>query len=98
MFSLTIKSILAKKVRFLLTGVAVILGVAFMAGTLVLTDTIKESYNAVASNVYRDTDAVVRSNRVVRQVPDQAMLRMKVYSRAIASGETPLEALADFKA
>ena len=41
MFSLTVNSILAKKVRFLLTGVAVILGVAFMAGTLVLTDTIK---------------------------------------------------------
>ena len=40
MFSLTINSIRAKKVRFLLTGVAVILGVAFMAGTLVLTDTI----------------------------------------------------------
>ena len=45
MFSLTINSILAKKVRFLLTGVAVILGVAFMAGTLVLTDTIKKSYD-----------------------------------------------------
>ena len=43
MFSLTIKSIRAKKVRFLLTGVAVMLGVAFMAGTLVLTDTIKKS-------------------------------------------------------
>ena len=45
MFSLTINSIRAKKVRFLLTGVAVILGVAFMAGTLVLTDTIKQSYD-----------------------------------------------------
>jgi len=41
-----------KKVRFLLTGVAVILGVAFMAGTFVLTDTIKASYDAVASNVW----------------------------------------------
>jgi len=65
MFSLTIKSIRAKKVRFLLTGVAVILGVAFMAGTLVLTDTIKASYDAVAANVYKDTDAVVRSSSVV---------------------------------
>ena len=65
MFSLTIKSIRAKKVRFLLTGVAVILGVAFMAGTLVLTDTIKASYDAVAANVYKGTDAVVRSSSVV---------------------------------
>ena len=66
MFSLTIKSIRAKKVRFLLTGVAVILGVAFMAGTLVLTDTIKASYDAVAANVYKGTDAVVRSSSVRR--------------------------------
>ena len=66
MFSLTINSILAKKVRFLLTGVAVILGVAFMAGTLVLTDTIKQSYDSVAGNVYKSTDAVVRSSRVVK--------------------------------
>ncbi len=63
MFSLTINSILAKKVRFVLTGVAVLLGVAFMAGTLVLTDTIKQSYDDVVGNVYKSTDAVVRSNR-----------------------------------
>jgi putative ABC transport system permease protein len=63
MFALTLKSIRAKKVRFLLTGVAVMLGVAFMAGTLVLTDTIKQSYDEVAGNVYKSTDAVVRSNR-----------------------------------
>ena len=61
MFSLTIKSIRANKARFLLTGVAVMLGVAFMAGTLVLTDTIKQSYDNVAANVYKSTDAVVRS-------------------------------------
>src|SRR5262245_48732874 len=61
MFSLTLKSVRANKARFLLTSVAVILGVAFMAGTLVLTDTIKKSYDDVAVNVYKHTDAVVRS-------------------------------------
>ena len=48
MFSLTLKTIRAKKARFVLTGVAVMLGVAFMAGTLVLTDTIKQSYDDLA--------------------------------------------------
>jgi putative ABC transport system permease protein len=62
MFSLTFKSIKAKKVRFLLTAVAVVLGVAFMAGTLVLTDTIKQSYDNMAASVYKHTDAVVRSS------------------------------------
>ena len=65
MLSLTLKSIKAKKLRFVLTSVAVILGVAFMAGTLVLTDTIKQNYNDVATNVYKNTDAVVRSSQSV---------------------------------
>jgi len=63
MLSLTIKSIRANKARFFLTGVAVLLGVAFMAGTFVLTDTIKKSYDEISANVYRSTDAVVRSAR-----------------------------------
>ena len=63
MFSLVLNSIRANKIRFLLTSVAVMLGVAFMTGTLVLTDTIKQSYDDVAANVYKSADAVVRSGR-----------------------------------
>ncbi len=33
-----------------------------------------------------------RSRRVVRQVPDQALLRMRAYNQALVSGETPTEA------
>lgn len=33
-----------------------------------------------------------RSRRVVRQVPDQALLRMRAYNQALISGETPTEA------
>ena len=63
MFTLTLKSIRANPKRFLLTGVAVVLGVAFMAGTFVLTDTIERSYDDIAVDVYDGTDAVVRSAR-----------------------------------
>ncbi len=63
MFALVLNSIRANKTRFFLTGVAVMLGVAFMTGTLVLTDTIKKSYDDVAANVYKSADAVVRSGR-----------------------------------
>jgi putative ABC transport system permease protein len=62
MLTLTVNSIKANKVRFVMTAVAVMLGVAFMAGTLVLTDTIKQSYDNVAVNIYKSTDAVVRSS------------------------------------
>ncbi|MDB5600999.1 MAG: hypothetical protein JWN71_3043 [Xanthobacteraceae bacterium] len=35
----------------------------------------------------------VRSRQVVRQVPDQALLRMRAYTRALDDGKTPTEAL-----
>ena len=60
MFKVTIKGILAHKIRFLLTGVSVILGVAFISGTLVLTATINKTFDSLLSNVYQKTDAVVR--------------------------------------
>jgi hypothetical protein len=34
----------------------------------------------------------VRSRQVVRQVPDEALLRMRAYTRAIADGKTPIQA------
>ena len=60
MWKVTIKGILAKKVRFLLTGVAVMLGVAFVSGTFVLTATISQTFDNLFSNIYQHTDAVVR--------------------------------------
>ncbi|MGZ4688367.1 MAG: ABC transporter permease [Acidimicrobiia bacterium] len=66
MWKLTISSIRAQKARFFLTSVAVILGVAFMAGTLVLTDTIKQSYDNLAGATYDQTDAVVQSAHHVK--------------------------------
>jgi putative ABC transport system permease protein len=59
-WKVTIKGILAKKVRFLLTGVAVMLGVAFVSGTFVLTATISQTFDNLFSNIYEHTDAVVR--------------------------------------
>ncbi len=35
----------------------------------------------------------VRSRQVVRQVPDEALLRTRAYAQAIANGDTPAQAL-----
>jgi flagellar protein FlaG len=40
--------------------------------------------------IFRVVD--VRSGRVVRQVPDEAIMRMRAYNRTLASGKSPLEA------
>src|SRR4029078_11705579 len=83
MFSLTFKSIRANKARFFLTSVAVILGVAFMAGTLVLTDTIKKTYDDVATNVYKDTDAVVRCDSHLQGNNDKTDVRGTIDARLL---------------
>ena len=60
MFRVTIKGLLAHKFRLAATALAIILGVAFMAGTLVLTDTIGKTFDDLFADVFEGTDAVVR--------------------------------------
>ena len=60
MFTLTIKELAARKLRLLTTAFAVLLGVAFMSGTLVFTDTIGATMDALFADVNAGTDAYVR--------------------------------------
>jgi putative ABC transport system permease protein len=60
----TIKGLIAHKLRLFATAMAVTLGVAFMAGTLVLTDTISKTFDDLFGNVYAQTDVVVRGTAV----------------------------------
>jgi putative ABC transport system permease protein len=61
MFHLTLRELAAKKLRLLTTAIAVMLGVAFMAGTLVLTATISKTFDGLLTDSYAGTDAYVRS-------------------------------------
>jgi putative ABC transport system permease protein len=54
-----LKGLLGRKLRAILTAVAIVLGVAMISGTYVLTDTIKAAFNTVFTTVYKNTDAVV---------------------------------------
>ena len=64
MLRTAIKGLLARKLRLAMTALAVTLGVAFMAGTLVLTATVNKTFDDLFSDVYRGTDAVVRAQAV----------------------------------
>jgi putative ABC transport system permease protein len=61
MWRTTIKSIGAHKRRLLATSSAVVLGVAFLSGTLVLGDTMETGFGGMFSDANAGTDAVVRS-------------------------------------
>ena len=60
MLKLTLKELLGRKVRLLTTGIAVMLGVAFMAGTLVLGDTVSKTFDDLFATVNEGVDAQVR--------------------------------------
>ena len=64
MWRVTIRGLLAKKLRLLTTALAVMLGVAFMAGTLVLTDTMGKVFDDLFADVNAGTDAYVRGETV----------------------------------
>ncbi len=59
MFLVALKGLAGRKVRAALTAVAIVLGVAMISGTYVLTDTIKAAFSTVFTTVYAKTDAVV---------------------------------------
>ena len=63
MWRVTLKGVVAHRLRYALTALAVLLGVAFIAGTFVLTDTMNNSFNGLYSQMYQGTAAVVRATQ-----------------------------------
>lgn len=61
MLRVTLKNLFARKLRLVLTSLAVVLGVAFMSGTFVLTDTIGNVFDGLFADVNRGVDVAVRS-------------------------------------
>jgi putative ABC transport system permease protein len=60
MRNVTFKGLLAHKLRLVLTALAIILGVTFISGTYVLTDTLHATFTALFSNIYSKIDFQVR--------------------------------------
>ena len=65
MLKVTLRGLMAHKVRLIATAVSVLLGVAFMSGTQVLTSSVSASFDKVFSDVYASIDVVVRSTNEV---------------------------------
>ena len=60
MWRVTIKGLLAHKLRLALTALAIVLGVTFIAGTFVLTDTLHSTFDTLFGNIYQNVDFQVR--------------------------------------
>ena len=54
MTAFALKGLLTRKLRTALTAIAIVLGVATVSGTFVLTDSIDKAFDAIFSDVYRE--------------------------------------------
>jgi putative ABC transport system permease protein len=61
MLRTALRNILAHKARLLMTVLAVMLGVAFVSGTLVFTDTIGQAFRKSSAKSYQDVSVAVRT-------------------------------------
>ena len=85
MLRTALKGLVAHKVRLLATMMAVLLGVAFMAGTLVLTDTMRQTFDNLFADVYKGTDAVVRAKAAFDGPQGTGTQRGRVSADLVAS-------------
>jgi putative ABC transport system permease protein len=60
-----LKGLLARKVRAALTALAIVLGVAMVSGTYILTDTIKSAFSTVFQRAYKNTDVVITAESAI---------------------------------
>jgi putative ABC transport system permease protein len=65
MLRVALASVLGNRIRLALTSLAIVLGVAFVAGSLMLTDSIERAFGTLFDDSFADTDVYVRG---VRQV------------------------------
>ena len=103
MWKVTVKGLLARKLRLGLTALAIILGVTFVTGTLVLTDTLNSTLSALYGNVYRHIDLEIQAPGIldipepilakVRQLPEVAYASGSVsgYARFVAPDGTAIK-------
>ncbi|MDQ5820055.1 MAG: ABC transporter permease [Actinomycetota bacterium] len=59
MIKVTLKGMAGRKVRAMLTAIAIVLGVAMVSGSFVLTDTISKAFTSIFTSAYDQTDAVI---------------------------------------
>jgi putative ABC transport system permease protein len=59
MLRATLKSLLGRKLRLVLSGLAVVLGVMFVAGAFVVTDTLGRSFDRMFATAYSQIDVGV---------------------------------------
>src|SRR3954463_2045348 len=67
MIKIALKGLLTRKLRTALTGFAVVIGVAFVTGTFIFTDTIDASFKDLFERTQKGTDVSVQARLAVEE-------------------------------
>jgi putative ABC transport system permease protein len=65
--TIALRGLWGRKLRTILTGFAIVLGIATISGTFVLTDSITHAFHAIFSNIYNGTDASITGKSAVSE-------------------------------
>ncbi len=65
MLKVTWRNLVARKLRLLLSAFAIVLGVAFVVGTFILTDTINKGFTTIFTESYKNTSAVITARSTI---------------------------------
>ena len=71
---IALKDLLGRKLRLILTSLAIVMGVAMVSGTFVLTDTINAGFSSIFSTAYSSSDAVVTGQGGLRRLAERAVV------------------------
>src|SRR5207247_6392932 len=96
MTGVALKGLLARRVRAVPTALAIVLGVAMVSGSFVLTDTISKAFDSIFTSSYSHTDAVVSGKKLVdfsnggNATVSKALLERLTRLRAVAAASSAL--------
>ena len=65
MLRVSLRGLATRRLRSALTALAIVLGVALVAGTFVLTDSITGAFNTIFQTIYSNTDATVTGRNAI---------------------------------
>lgn len=69
MLRIALKSLLGHKLRMVLTAISIILGVGFVAGSYIFTDTISSSFDDIFDDVFGSVDIIVKPAETSFEAP-----------------------------
>jgi putative ABC transport system permease protein len=93
MTRVALKGLWGRKLRTVLTALAIVLGVAMISGTYILTDTITASFTSVVDGSYENADAVV-SGKVAFKNNDSATATTPAFPESVLARVKSLPSVA----